>query len=436
MKRILIGIVFITQILVGCGVKETTEERKEVMEGIEKMENESEVVQAPIDVPLEDSIWNMTEEEKQASYEEFCKERHLFLENKPKNTLRRCIWSAKWNSNTDADVFRVMVDDPEKREIYLEETISDYANTGDTILAVIEGKRIVMYEYDGTRHDICLSDELITDIRSMTEYSIFQTESGKVYRVHHFSGIIDLLADLGQENKLSFPYDSESFTFHASEESEFRSLSPYATGLLFFDVETGISAELPEEMEKANDALRDNNDIIKENELRNNFDAGYFRFVPSTRTDLNYVYELDEEGNLSYWDKKIGKSSAVVTDRDVDAMYIWNEYVYYIQDFNAYCRINGEEGRMLVDWLPAYLPGPFEIVGNDEYIYYVCNTEVYRYHIELDYGLHFCSLEEGAHNIRIYDNMSFLWDDAEGNAHYYSHRTRSELPIPEDWVEY
>ena len=154
---------------------------------------------------------------------------------------------------------------------------------------------------------------------------------------------------------------------------------------------------------------------------------------------------IDENRDLIYWKESEGKENASIIEHDVVAFYQWNEYVFYM----VYRTEHKNDTKLYIYWwtniggVPAkkWFVGAggfvtqlsyYEIVGNDEYIFILGDNVVSNYWIEGYLKGNGVELEEGIHNLRVVDYMSFLYDDANGNTHYYDMETDSEQPIPED----
>ena len=146
------------------------------------------------------------------------------------------------------------------------------------------------------------------------------------------------------------------------------------------------------------------------------------------------MYELDEEGNLLCWDKNEDKSTAKIIDKNVQCMCMWNEYVYYYADDGFIRRVNGVSAKQWIEYMQEY--NTLEVVANDTYVFTLNKSGNVSFgHIDFPYhGNYIENLPEGIHNLRAYDNRSFLYDDLDGTTHYYDMDLDSEQPIPEDAV--
>lgn len=375
---------------------------------------------------ISESVWNLTEEEKKLSYEGFKEQR---IEYNPGLTslyvLNRCNWFSTGE--------RIMADDPDDIRIPLEDHITNYAIRNEIFVGVTDDKEMALYEYNGTKHLLCYLDEKVTKILLMDECAFYQTETGKVYRIHFLSQTVDYVTDL-QEKKLKNIYDTKSFLYQDG---------PYYAdeGICYYDMEAGKQLPLPEDYERTFEDYLSNSELEMLFRQREEFKQTRKRYVASEGKGQVNGYAVDEEGNLKTWILTEGEETATIIDRNISGLFQWNEYVYfYDKDILSY-RINGYPAS-------AYILGreataqPIEIIGNDEYIlvyerFGISLEEkinlvlLYVPSLELSMGV---NLEEGIHNIYPYDNMSFLYDDADGNTHYYDFELEKELPVPDDYL--
>ena len=383
---------------------------------------------------FEDLNWDMTEEEKQESYDAFCAERVSYSEDYYDMTPCRCEWYL------DSDVskpYRCMADDLEQKRIYVEDEVYNFDRKypywvdRDTAFAVINEREIVAYEYDGTKHLLHVADEPVVFLTSDKEYSFFQTKSRKVYRLHHESGRVDYVVELSDDDyELDSPYDSKSILVYCRKEE--------SLGLKYYDMETGWG-ELPYDQQEEGRVELYFEKIEEYEKLR-------VPFVEGSK-EQEYIYEIDENRDLIYWKESEGKENASIIEHDVVAFYQWNEYVFYM----VYRTEHKNDTKLYIYWwtniggVPAkkWFVGAggfvtqlsyYEIVGNDEYIFILGDNVVSNYWIEGYLKGNGVELEEGIHNLRVVDYMSFYYDDADGKTHYYDIETDSEQPVPEEAV--
>lgn len=379
---------------------------------------------------LEGSVWDLTEEEKQASYEAFCEKRTSHQRNDREKQLRKCEWY--WSTS---GWYRVVADDPDNIPIYVGENVSldIYSCYADILVSVVNETDLVLFDAEGNEVLLYSSDEPIREVETMENCTFFGTESADIYRVHHLSQRVDFVANIGID-WIARPYDSMSILCYdptlPGREEGYEPEEVYR----YYDIEKGLIKDIPDDYSKLYASPPSLEELDATDALYAEFEANRTRFIPDEGKNQPYMYELDEEGNLLCWDKNEDKSTAKIIDKNVQCMCMWNEYVYYYADDGFIRRVNGVSAKQWIEYNHDY--DTLEIVANDEYIFTIHKGgRVARWVLEFGYPKQKnVLLSDGIHNLRVVDNMSFLYDDLDGNTRYYDMETNSEQPVPEDAV--
>lgn len=379
---------------------------------------------------IEGSVWDLTEEEKLAAYEDFCEMRTSHHRNDREKQLRKCEWY--WSTS---GWYRIMADDPDNIPIYVGENVSldIYSCYADILVSVVNETDLVLFDAEGNEVLLYSSDEPIREVETMENCTFFGTESANIYRVHHLSQRVDFVANIGID-WIARPYDSMSILCHdptlPGREEGYEPEEVYR----YYDIEKGLIKAIPDDYSKLYASPPSLEELDAIDDLYAEFEKNRVKFIPDEGKNQPYMYELDEEGNLLCWDKNEDKSTAKIIDKNVQCMCMWNEYVYYYADDGFIRRVNGVSAKQWIEYMQEY--NTLEVVANDTYVFTLNKSGNVSFgHIDFPYhGNYIENLPEGIHNLRAYDNRSFLYDDLDGTTHYYDMDLDSEQPIPEDAV--
>ena len=396
--------------------------------------DEEQIINERMEQWFDDLDWDATEEEKEALYQEFCAERIPSVDYTGYLKLNRSIYY--WDGSQDylwlsEELEYNLIPIPEYAYIY------GFEDSYVLVCGTLENELYYM-EYDGTLHFIKEFDEAIDWVRAQKEYCFLITESGVVYRVHYVSGRVDFVTTLYPGAGFDI-YDSQGILYYDkpveddiyTEEDGKTGWGPYEGN--YFDMATGQCEEPPADALRVVEPFEYSEDTLKREAIYEEFCSNRVRYVPDNEKARFFEYEIDENGNLIKWHKVEGRESAKAIESETYSLMIWNEYIYYMEGGTVKFRIDGIPADALVQ-LGGYGES-IQIYGNDEYLFLVIDGVVDFYHIPSEKGeSNVADIGIDSTNFRIYDNRSFLWNDVNGNTHYYDMDLDSEQPVPEDAV--
>lgn len=422
---------------------QTSEEDNQESNPIEEPDSmdidEEQIINERMEQWFDDLDWDVTEEEKETLYQEFCAERIPFEWGKGLYTLNR---SGYYYDFEEKQAYLHFSEELQHEDEPRPEYLATSGLTGDNHIFVggINENELYYMEYDATIHFIAKIDEGIRRIKAQKDYCFLKTTSGAIYRVHYLSGRVDYVTTLYPDASF-YVYDSQSILYFDEEDldvaftgDENKSGEVNSSVIKCYDMEAAKCVEPPEEL----DVIRvidgyDANDLLEKKELFEKFCINRQRYIPDDAQVRIFEYEIDENGNLMKWHKSEGREKAKIIEEGTYSLFTWNEYIYYMEGGTVKFRIDGIPADALVQ-LSGYGEN-IQIYGNAEYLFLVIDGVVDFYHIPSEKGeSNVADIGIDSTNFRIYDNRSFLWDDVNGNTHYYDMDLDSEQPVPEDAV--
>ncbi|MBQ8327880.1 MAG: hypothetical protein IJX86_12525 [Lachnospiraceae bacterium] len=457
-KRVITLLLCLTMVLSACGNGEKSEEKgnqevtgelsgpEEDFEDTEQsgseqsLTEEERIINERTKQWFDDLNWDVSEDEKELLYQEFCEKRIPYE------------WTREFHEFDRADYYSIedkgyiCVSDEGSIRKEITPVFYNYSVTGDSFIysGGENGNQLFYMEYDETVHYITEFDEKIGQISAQKDYCFLITESGKVYRVHYLSGHVDYVTTL-ISGTTYYVYDSKSILYFVESRDEVKvehqgdiyggHLEGYGYAN-YFDMETGQWEESPLSGEVYR-VVQINFDVGRfdlSQSLYEEFCSTRKKFIPDDGSTRFYNYEITEDGNLIRWHNSEERADAEVLDYSTYGLFLWNEYVYYMKGVaQAKFRIDGIEGDSEI---MVCLDGEnIQIYGNDEYLFFIIDGMVKLYHVPSGNGEEdIVDIGIDSTNFTIYDNRSFLWKDSEGNTHYYDMDASSELPIPEDAI--